>query len=193
MYYIILFVFLVIFILMILPIKEQYEPQNSFYESMDDQREIYIKENKFFDIINIEPTNVIPDIDFIPIPQYLKFEYNDIFKNTILEYINNIKDKSLNLSGNVYKITRDPYNIKNTVKPQTNYYKFDIDVINETKRIMHTLNVIIDQKEHQLVGIKNIYETNYKVVPYNWQNMYRIKNTLYLMDPYLTSGKEMAR
>lgn len=189
MYYIIfLIIFIVVLIYNTYYTREKYEPQNSFYESTDDQREKYIKENIYFDIINIEPTNVIPNIDFIPIPQYLKFEYNDIFKNIILEYINNIKDKSLNLLGNVYKITRDPYNIKDT---KNNYYKFDIDVINETKRIMHTLNVII--KEQKIIGVKNIYETRYKVVPNNWQNMYRIKNTLYLMDPYLTSGKEMTR
>lgn len=184
---ILLFIFL--FIDIIYPI-EKFEPSNSFFDSIDEQREIYIEENKKFDIINIEKNiDTLIFETYIPNGQLLDNEY---FKKIVIDYINEFKKNSINLSLYNYNTIRDLYNISIAVENDTTYYQFNIDIINTSKNILHTLKVIIN--ENKLYSIKNIYDNiSKKFEPNSFSNLYRIKNTLYLTDPFLTSGFSMLR
>lgn len=185
MYYT-LIICLIIFLLLDLYLynKESFEPSNVFYNPIDEQREIYIEENKKFDILNINRDKPLENYD-----QYNgnAFEYNELFKKIVINYINEFKQNSINLSENTYSIVKDIYNIY----IGNMYYKFDIDIVNITKNVLHTCNVIIHKTSDDFIiySINNIYDKEMKKYePNNFSNLYRIQNTLYLMDPYLTSG-----
>lgn len=186
-----LIICLIIFLLLDLYLynKETFEPSNVFYNPTDEQREIYLEENKKFDILNIINDKPSENYDLY---SGNSFEYNEIFKKIVINYINEFKKNSIKLSDNTYNIVRDIYNIY--ISNSNMYYKFDIDIVNITKNVLHTCNVIMYKTDGDFIiySIINIYDKEMKKYePNNFSNLYRIQNTLYLMDPYLTSGYSM--
>lgn len=137
--------------------------------------------------------------------QNLEFPYLEIFKKTILDYFNNVVDIYKN--DNCY--ISEVFNIrfKDNIDDSRTYILY-INLVNPTKLFTKTLRVklIITNFKNLSAGlisqIQNFIQISYIIYDKNkvldisgidkyGGNFYIIKNRLHLMDPFLTSGKEM--
>lgn len=141
----------------------------------------------------------------------LEFPYTGIFKDVILNYLNNVitiyKDDNCYISD-IFKIyfkdivTKPVFN-----KPEklSRIYIFYINLVNPVKLFTKSLKIKLSIDDHVVIDKNKIIE-NIKILYINYDsnktmnisgidaysgNFYIIKNKLHLMDPFLTTGKEM--
>lgn len=131
----------------------------------------------------------------------LTFSYNDIFKISVLNYLKNnniyIKD-SLHIQNNIHDI----YFLD--ILPNR-IYIFNCDLVNSTHfftrnikvqiKVNNTNNNILSLSQINVLGI--ILDTdnyaNFSIPMYDelYPTTYQIKNTLHLLDPFITSGQDL--
>lgn len=132
----------------------------------------------------------------------LTFAYNDIFKTSILNYLKNnniyIKD-SLHIQNNLHDI----YILD--ILPNT-IYIFNCDLVNSTHFFTRNIKVKIQVNNNNNNNIFSLSQINvlgilldsdnyatFNIPVYDdlYPTYYQIKNTLHLLDPFITSGKDL--
>lgn len=165
--------------------------------------EINKKRDVFREYNNNVKRSDIPEAQFIETPYYIDKNdtnnLNGLIKNLLIDKINSIK-----VEGKL-DLVRDIYNIKWRRGSNGNDIEilFNIDLVNPSKFYVVPLFMYIkvnlekrdpDSFELIYIEVDDTLEkkSTFNIKPYiRTDSYYRIKNHLYLFDPYLTSGKEM--
>lgn len=121
------------------------------------------------------------------------------FNKSFLNYLDLIK-----VNSPFNNATFIPFSDAHTIYKNDDFYIFLIDIKNESNSSIRSFNVFVKVKDNdpdkiQILSTKiigRIISTTFSGILqpiYNedFDLYYRIKNKLHLMDPYLTSGKEM--
>lgn len=145
------------------------------------------------------------------LPYYTEFPLKSQFKEKLKQHLNETLDTTEYIN---YKIIKDMYNIRWYDKDNNRYFVFNTDIINEKLKTTFYLkvngvlynisNYTIDNdysfinNPTQDIEIQSIYtvqsSNDLNVRPSiqgDFYNYYTILNTLHLMDPFTTSGKDM--
>jgi len=145
------------------------------------------------------------------LPYYTEFPLKFQFKEKLKQHLNKTLDTTEYLN---YKIIKDMYNIRWYDKDNNRYFLFNTDIINEKLKTTFYLevNCILYNISNYIIGndysfindpsedidIQSInllqLSNDLNVRPSiqgEFYNYYTILNTLHLMDPFNTSGKDM--
>lgn len=145
------------------------------------------------------------------LPYYTEFPLKFQFKEKLKQHLNKTLDSTEYLN---YKIIKDMYNIRWYDKDNNRYFLFNTDIINEKLKTTFYLevNCILYNISNYIIGndysfindpsedidIQSInllqLSNDLNVRPSiqgEFYNYYTILNTLHLMDPFNTSGKDM--
>lgn len=184
--------------------NEHFFPVNAFdipNPKIDYSKDELDKLNKIFDSYN--NNNKINNIQFEKtrslfksIPYYSDKNTLDNLNGQIKDYLKVFIDKLIGTSIDVnLDLVKDIYNISfNSDKTEI---IFNIDMINTSRFYVEKLVVYMYIGTLSGFYVKYIYPDStlesFAIRPYDSLNdtFYRIKNKLYLMDPFLTSGKEL--
>lgn len=144
------------------------------------------------------------------LPYYTEFPLKFQFKEKLKQHLNKTLDTTEYLN---YKIIKDMYNIRWYDKDNNRYFLFNTDIINEKLKTTFYLEVNcilynisnyiigndysfindpsedIDIQSINLLQLSN--DLNVRPSIQGEYNYYTILNTLHLMDPFNTSGKDM--
>jgi hypothetical protein len=176
--------------------------------------------NEIFEQTNLQGFPEV--YSFQKLPNYLKFPMQSSFSEIVLQRLNDIFSKSKDYKQSEFVIIKDMYDIKWKDIETSRHFVFNIDVRNKTfnwaKRLR--IYVIVNDIKSFLTDTGEYFEPVDKNLLPNiivntisleesterlliggidaeignesYYNYYKIKNVLYLMDPFLTSGKDMA-
>jgi len=175
------------------------DSSNILKDQVNKLKNIFISYNK---ILKSELSTMLSQ--FIETPYYIDKNDTDnlseLIKDQMIDKLN-----TLGIEGNL-DLVRSIYNIKwkNDEKSNIKHFIFNVDLINShdfyvIPLIMYITFDLQNKKpsSFQLLYI-DIYDEKidiFNISPYDYRNVsnyYRIKNHLYLFDPFLTSGKDMA-
>lgn len=197
-------------------ISENFVPFNSFQVPLNPISTLYQEETQRLDFL-LDTFQVVTLPDYIrtfqSYPFYSKFPLSSSLKNFLLNQLKTIILKSTYYKGTKIEFSSDIYNIWYTDNSTFRDFIFNIDLTNKAKAFTRKLlfyiriqkfnqytndygeiieyNLNVDDIQIKWIGTNDkIIPTKY--TPYdNLNNYYRILNTLYLMEPFLTSGKSM--
>jgi hypothetical protein len=165
---------------------------NNLTDSIQQVKDIFTKYNtiSFSDI---------PLSQFTETPYYTDKNDTDNLNGLIKESMIDILNK-IGIKGKL-DLVRDIYNIKWRSVSSIKEFVFNVDLINPSEFYVIPLFMYIsvdlkgrDPNSFKLLFLdteQNSKSTEFSIKPYENDSFYRIKNHLYLFDPYLTSGKEM--
>ena len=196
-----IFILLLLLILLFRPKSESFLSPFNVYNtdtSLTSTNLIYNQEttqlNTLFEKINT--VSEFPDTNsFTKLSDDIAFQYNDQFKTILADKINSIINSRINIIGNIKNIySRNQEFIFNAHLIITNQWitrdiRVYIDNFVIKRVIVETNPVTIDDTLTNNFNVQPSFET-IKYDP-DFQNFYKIKNTLYLMDPFITSGRDM--
>jgi hypothetical protein len=134
-------------------------------------------------------TESIPDTStFFEHPYYIKFEPTFDFEASLIQALTPSFPKET-----IIEWIRDPYNIFWKDTPIGRQFVFNIDLNIKQIPLFAKLQVYLLVNKNNTIHIKNINVKDItKDITFDslqpQDNIYRIKNTLYLMDPFLTSA-----
>uniref|UniRef100_A0A6C0H7R3 Uncharacterized protein n=1 Tax=viral metagenome TaxID=1070528 RepID=A0A6C0H7R3_9ZZZZ len=154
-------------------------------------------------------------------PSYFRFKHGEMFLKFLLNLINPVLKRDAYYAKSKFVFIRDIYNLYwNDNKNSTRHFIFNVDLNDPVKAFTRKLKVYLtvsninkylgDNGEFsdesiaseditlQYIGTDNPL-TFFTVAPKsseildekNLDNYYRIRNTLFLLDPFVTTGKEM--
>lgn len=162
-------------------------------DSLDESDIHYL--NSVFDDYN---TSNFPDI-FNQYTKYSnsKFDLQTVFNKAVTDKLNDIFSKQDKYRGDKIKVVGDIYDLywKNINKDE--HYIFKINITNESKRWTRSFKIylIVNTGDINIKTISleesSMYLSVGGIEKDDYKNYYTIQNTLYLMDPYLTSRKDM--
>ncbi|NBP15331.1 hypothetical protein EBU95_13165 [bacterium] len=158
---------------------------------------------------------------FTKYPSYFRFKHSETFRKFLLNVINPVLKKDSYYTKSKFVFIRDIYNLYwNDDKNSTRHFIFNVDLNDPVKAFTRKLKVYLtvvninkylgDNGEFsdasialedialQYIGTDNPL-TYFTVAPKlgeilderNLDNYYRTRNTLFLLDPFVTTGKEM--
>jgi len=145
------------------------------------------------------------------LPYYTEFPLKFQFKEKLKQHLNKTLDSTEYLN---YKIIKDMYNIRWYDKDNNRYFLFNTDIINEKLKttfylevncilynisnyiIVNDYSFINDPSEDIDIQSINLLQLSNDLnvrpsIQGEFYNYYTILNTLHLMDPFNTSGKDM--
>ena len=175
--------------------------------------------NEIFEQTNLQGIPELDS--FQKLPNYLKFPMQSSFSEIVLQRLNDIFSKSKDYKRSKIAIIKDMYDIKWKDIETSRHFVFNIDVQNKTFNWAKRLKVyvIVNDIKSFLTDTGEYFERLDKNLLPNiivntvaleestarlliggiddpigkesYYNNYNIKNVLYLMDPFITSGKDM--
>lgn len=178
-----------------------------------------IKElNQIFEQTNSQGFPAVKSFQIMP--GYLKFPMQKSFNKIILQRLNSIFKNSKKYRKTKFKIVKDMYDIRWKDIEGSRHFVFNIDINNDTLKWTRRLRmyVIVKDIKRFLTDTGEYIQTNNfnsqgieintialeestvrlliggidgEIGNEKYYNYYNIKNVLYLMDPFLTSGKDM--
>jgi len=158
---------------------------------------------------------------YIKYPTYMKFPLNELFRDKVMSIIKPLFANSASFNNTKIDTIRDIYDLYSSDSTNgTRHFVFAIDINNPIKAFTRKLRVYLSiphitkfttdngdyignlQDKDIIVNYigtdNNLQFNNTTFVPSefsigntNYKNFYNIKNTLYLMDPFITNGKDM--
>lgn len=170
-----------------------------------------------YNTLKAEGTNKFPSTESYQLfPYYSKFSLEKIFGDTLINTLNLIFLKKETYKNDKIQIVKNVYDLYTKDDGKNENYIFKIDLKNLDKKWVLTFQIFlvfkdvndyvnpltgeifINKKDQPLpIEIKYIEPLTYVVegilgrTELSNDSYYRIKNTLHLMDPFLTSNKEM--
>jgi hypothetical protein len=175
--------------------------------------------NEIFEQTNLQGFPEV--YSFQKYPNYLKLPIQSLFSEILLQRLNDIFSKNENYKKSKFVIIKDMYDINWKDIETSRHFVFNIDVQNKTFNWAKRLRVYVivndiksfltDTGEYFEQIDKNLLSNiivntialeestvrlliggrDDEIDKENYYNYYNIKNVLYLMDPFLTSGKDM--
>ena len=163
---------------------------------------ITIQEENEFIIKSIESKTTLDNFDgvsFTDIAYFVDFPLEDEFKNFILRFVNSLSLMDRTGKTILFAIPLKLSDIKfaKGCKSTICYYLFKCELINQNLNIPQSFKVCIkvDGKHFFLIYIKRLVEKGNLSVKgidnLNNDSLFRTKNTLFLMDPFLTSSNDI--
>lgn len=152
--------------------------------------------NSVFDEYN---TSNFPDI-FNQYTKYTnsKFDLQTVFSKAITDKLNDIFSKQDKYKGDKIKVVGDIYDLYWKDVNKDRDYIFKINITDESKKWTRSFKIYLIVKNTGDINIKTIsleesseYLSVGGIEKDDYKNYYMIQNTLHLMDPYLTSRKDM--
>jgi hypothetical protein len=215
------FLIILSFLLLIFHFKEPFDnivPYNSFHVPNNKIKISYQQETERLDqLLDVGRPITLPDYKntFKTHNYYLTFLFQKEFENFILNYITSKLNQSEYYTKSTFSIIKSMYNIYWLDYPDNSrHFIFNIDLNNPIKFFTRRLKVYIilnnisnylsDTGEY--INSKNKIFTDLQLLyigtndPYhsftinpndNFNSYYRTLNTLYLLDPFITSNKDI--